>query len=91
MCGAGPQPLSRCRSSPARIVDRVAMQWLMDYLGLMGKQQLPYAHLPATLVVRLLQAGKDRGVGRVWLPAYGTNSSWSQPEIWVLWLGIILL
>ena len=61
----------------------------MDYLWLMGKLQLPYAHLPATLVVRLLQAGKDRGVGRVWLPAYSTNSSWSQPEIWVLWLGII--
>ena len=25
MCGAGPRPLSRCKSSPARIVDGVAM------------------------------------------------------------------
>ena len=57
----------------------------------MGKQQLPHAHLPATLVVRLLQAGKDRRVGWVWLPAYSADSSWSQPEISVRWLGIILV
>ena len=64
-------------------------QWLMDYSWLMAKQELPYAHLPATLVERLLQAGKDRGVGWVWLPAYSANSSWSQPEISLAWYSII--